>query len=66
MTFDYKKYPIFVGGRYINDEKETGTLESCYLKSSKNDADIVIEMSNKGQCYRLNYSTFCIYWKHVE
>jgi hypothetical protein len=66
MTFNHQKYPIFLGGRYINDEQQIGTLESCWLKVPQNDADIVIEMANKGQCYRLNYATFCFYWKHIK
>lgn len=66
MTFDHQKYPILVGRRYINDEQQVGAMESCCLKGSESDADIVIEMENKGQCYRLNYATFCLYWKRVK
>ena len=63
MIIDHEKYPIIVGEIYINDENQMGTLESCELVRSKNDAEIVIDTHNKGRCYKLNYDSFCMYWK---
>lgn len=63
MNFDHNKYPIIVGATYINNENQKGILESCELFPTKNNAKIIIDMQNKGMFYKLNYDTFCMYWK---
>lgn len=60
---DHKKYPIIVGASYINDDKQIGILESAEIFEHKNDVEIVIDMCNKGQFYKLNYAMFCMYWR---
>lgn len=64
MTYNHDKYPIIVGARYRNvADRVCGILENAELIAEKDDAKIEIKVENSHCYYKLNYSTFCFYWK---
>lgn len=63
MTFDHKKYPIIIGSFYENDNNEVGVLEAVELFTDRGEAEIIINMENKGRFYKLDYTTFVSYWR---
>lgn len=67
MKIDHDKYPIIIGAKYKNLlTNQIGVLDSCELFREKNDALIEIDMQDCGMFYRLNYSTFSLYWVLVN
>lgn len=64
--YNHDKYPIVVGATYINDDGETGVLESAELSGCRNDALIEINTNYCGRYYRLNYATFTMFWKLLD
>ena len=66
MKINHNKYPIIVGSSYINDENQIGTLVSCDMIIEMNNAEITIDMKNKGMFYKLNYDTFCMHWRLLK
>lgn len=64
--YNHDKYPIVVGGIYINDDGETGVLESAELYVNGNDALIEMNTNDCGRYYRLNYATFTMFWKLLD
>jgi hypothetical protein len=66
MKIDHNKYPIIIGSTYVNDENQIGTLVSCDMIIEMNNAEITIDMKNKGMIYKLNYDTFCMYWRLLK
>jgi hypothetical protein len=66
MKIDHNKYPIIIGSTYVNDENQIGTLVSCDMIIEMNNAEITIDMKNKGMFYKLNYDTFCMYWRLLK
>ena len=66
MKINHNKYPIIVGSLYVNDENQIGALVSCNMIIEMNNAEITIDMKNKGMIYKLNYDTFCMYWRLLK
>ena len=66
MKIDHYNYPIIIGSLYVNDENQIGTLVSCDMIIEMNNAEITIDMKNKGMFYKLNYDTFCMYWRLLK
>lgn len=64
---DHEKYPIIVGAKYKNlTNNEVGILESAVIYRQKNDAEIVINMDDCGRFYKINYTSFTLYWKIIN
>ena len=66
MKIDHYNYPIIIGSLYVNDENQIGTLVSCNMIIEMSKAEITIDMQNKGMIYKLNYDTFCMYWRLLK
>ena len=66
MKIDHYNYPIIIGSLYVNDENQIGTLVSCNMIIEMSKAEITIDMQNKVMFYKLNYDTFCMYWRLLK